>query len=230
MGFEERTEQRYRAEMGREYHESKRSIPEAAYPWVARLRAEKIAGYVKSDATVLEYGVGTGWNVAALECGRRIGYDLAGHLEEELRRRGIEFASDLAGVRPGSVDVAICHHVLEHVADPAKVLEEMRVLLRPGGRLLVFVPFENQRRYRRYDPAEPNHHLYSWNVQTLANMVAGCGFAVEEAGTGRFGYDRFAAWQAVRLGLGERGYRLIRRLAHVASPMQEVRVAASKVQ
>ncbi len=230
MDFEERTKQRYRADSGRLYHEGKRSIPEAAYPWVARLRAEKIAPYVTVTDTVLEYGVGTGWNLAALECNRKIGQDLAVHLAEEVRRHGIEFIGDCEEIAAGSVDVVICHHVLEHVPHPAKVLEEIRRPLKAGGRLLVFVPFEDQRRYYRYDPDEPNHHIYSWNVQTLGNLVADLGFEIEDARTGRFGYDRFAANRAVQLGLGEGVYRLIRRLVQVVAPMLEVRIAARKAQ
>ena len=77
MDFEERAERRYMAERGRQYHESKRAIPAAAYPWVARLRARKIAPYVKATDAALEYGVGSGWNLAALKCEYKAGFDLA---------------------------------------------------------------------------------------------------------------------------------------------------------
>jgi len=228
MDFQERTEQRYKADSGRAYHEGKRSIPDAAYPWVARLRAEKITPYVKLEDIVLEYGVGTGWNLAAVQCKRKIGYDLAEHLDEEVRRHGIEFVTDLNQTAADTADVVICHHVLEHVPHPAKVLHEIGRVLKPGGRLLAFVPYEDQRRYLRYNPAEPNHHLYSWNVQTLGNLAADCGYVIEEGQVGRFGYDRFGSIWSVRLGLGERGYRLIRRLVHVIAPMLEVRIVARK--
>jgi SAM-dependent methyltransferase len=39
-----------------------------------------------------------------------------------------------------SVDFALCAFVLEHVADPYKVVEEMVRILRPGGRILLAVP------------------------------------------------------------------------------------------
>ena len=44
-----------------------------------------------------------------------------------------------------SVDFALCAFVLEHVADPYKVVEEMVRLLRPGGRILLAVPSFNIR-------------------------------------------------------------------------------------
>ena len=228
MGFQEKTEQRYKGDSGRAYHEDKRSIPDAAYSWVARLRAAKIAPYVTASDTVLEYGAGTGWNLAALTCGRRIGYDLATHLEAEVCQHGIEFISRLDTLAADSLDVVICHHVLEHTPNPAQSLEEIRTLLNTGGKLLIFVPFEKERRYRRYDPAEPNHHLYSWNVQTLGNLVTDCGFVIEQACIGRFGYDRFSAVWAVRLGLGERTFRVIRGLAHSIASMSEIRITARK--
>ena len=74
-------------------------------------------------------------------------------------------------------------------------------MLRDNGKLLLFVPFEKERKYRRYDPVEPNNHLYSWNVQTLGNLVESSGFKVAKGIIGRFGYDRFAAVWAARLGL-----------------------------
>jgi SAM-dependent methyltransferase len=40
----------------------------------------------------------------------------------------------------GSVDVILLHEVLEHVADDLLTLRECAFVLRPGGRVLVFVP------------------------------------------------------------------------------------------
>ena len=54
MDFEQKAKQRYEGAGGRAYHETKRSIPDAAYPWVARLRAKKIGPWVRPDDCVLE--------------------------------------------------------------------------------------------------------------------------------------------------------------------------------
>jgi SAM-dependent methyltransferase len=216
----------YRGAAGRHYHEVKRGVPEAALPWVARLRAAKFQIYVQPGDTVFEYGVGAGWNLAALRAARRVGFDVAGFLRGEVERQGIEFVADTAALPAGLADVVLCHHTLEHVLSPAGALDEMRRLLKPGGRLLLRVPYEKERRYRRFEPAEPNHHLFSWNVQTLANLVTDCGFAVTHAALARYGYDRFAAVWAQRLRLGEPGFRLLRRLLIVVRPLWEVTLAA----
>ena len=40
----------------------------------------------------------------------------------------------------GSVDVIICHHVLEHIEFPQTFLRALRTKLRVGGLLVVHVP------------------------------------------------------------------------------------------
>ncbi len=220
------TQAHYRGEAGRRYHELKRGLPPAARPWVARLRAEKIQPYVRPTDAVFEYGVGAGWNLAALRAARRLGHDVAEFLRAEVEQQGIEFVSETASLAAGTADVVICHHTLEHVPDPVAALGEMRRLLRPSGPLLLWVPYEGERRYRRYNPDEPNHHLYSWNAQTLGNLVADSGFAVHHVGLTRYGYDRFAAVWAVRLRLGETGFRVLRRLLILLRPLREVALRA----
>jgi SAM-dependent methyltransferase len=224
----EQAERHYRGEAGRRYQLEKRAIPEAAIPWVARLRAEKISPHVRPSDVVLEYGAGFGWNLARLECGRRLAFDLADYLSPSIRASGVEFVADTKSIAGASLDVAVCHHTLEHVIHPVAVLEEIRRMLRPEGKLLLFVPYERERKYRRFDPAEPNHHLYSWNAQTLGNLAREAGFGVVEAGTGQFGYDRFAAVWAGKLGLGEGGFRGLRGLLHIMKPAREVRIVAAK--
>jgi len=224
----EQAERHYRGETGRRYQEAKRGLPEQAIPWVAALRARKFAPLIGADDVVLEYGVGSGWNLAALGCRRKIGFDVADFLEPSLRALGIEFVADTKVLPDGLTDVVICHHTLEHVLHPPEVLEEMRRLLKPAGRLLLYVPLEREVQYEQFRPDEPNHHLYSWNVQTLGNLVEEAGFQVTKAGIGEFGYSRFSAVWAAKLGLGETGFRGLRRLLHLVRPAFEVRIIAIK--
>jgi SAM-dependent methyltransferase len=220
--------ERYTGESGRSYHESRFAIPDAAYPWVARLRARKIAPHLRPEHRVVEFGVGHGWNLAALECRERIGFDVGAHVAPIVRKQGITFVERAEELHSGSADVLICHHVLEHVPDPAETLAELRRILAPEGRLLLFVPYEIERRYRHHDPREPNHHLFSWTPQTLGNLVKECGYSLSSARIGEYGYDRVAAVWACRLRLGEFGFRTMRRLALTLRPAREVRIVATK--
>lgn len=213
---------------GRAYHEKKRGIPEQALPWVSQHRAEKIAPYIKSTDVVFEYGVGWGWNLAAVNCARKIGFDVSELLRDKVTGQGIEFISSPTQLAANSADVIICHHTLEHLLEPPHALQEIKTILKPAGKLLLFVPFERESRYTRFDPAEPNHHLYSWNAQTLGNLVEQCGYKVQEAHVAPFGYDRFAAVWSHRLKLGSFGFRFIRGLVHLAKPAFEVRVVCGR--
>jgi SAM-dependent methyltransferase len=224
----EQAQRHYRGEAGRRYHESKRGLPEHAIPWVAALRARKFASLVAAHDVVFEYGVGAGWNLAALRCQRKIGFDVADCLEPSLHALGIEFVADTRILPDALAEVVLCHHTLEHVLHPPEALEEMRRLLKPAGRLLLYVPFEREGRYEHFRPDEPNHHLYSWNVQTLGNLVQEAGFEVSQAGIGEFGYSRFSAVWADKLRLGQNGFRCLRRLLHLIRPAFEVRLAAIK--
>jgi len=227
-GTDDNAKSRYQGDAGRQYHATKRAIPDAAFPWVARLRAEKLAPDIRPEDVVLEYGVGLGWNLAALSCARRIGLDVGEFLAETLAARGITFVLDPNSVADESVDVVVCHHMLEHALQPIDILAQISRMLRPKGRLLLFVPYEKEKRYRRFRPDEPNHHLYSWNVQTLGNLVQDAGFDLCSAGTAPFGQERFAAVLATRLKLGERGFRLIRWMANTIKHELEVRVVGVK--
>lgn len=222
------SEEHYRGEAGQRYQQEKRGVPERAIPWVARLRAEKFQPFIKPTDVVVELGVGQGWNLAQLQCAKRIGADLEDFLPIDLKASGVEFVRDSASIPDESANVIICHHVLEHVENPPEMLREAKRILKRGGHLLLYVPFEKEKRYRRYDPNEPNHHLYSWNVQTLSNLASSQGFHIEKTFLGEFGYDRFASKLALQFHLGETGFHLIRRLAHLLRSGREVRLLARK--
>ena len=219
-------ERHYTGESGKRYHVEKRAIPPGAVNWVARLRAEKIEPFVRPTDIVFEYGAGFGWNLLFLRCARRIAFDISEHAGSA--DKAIEWIRTLKEVPGESVNVVICHHALEHLIEPAEALQVMRDLLRPGGRLLLFVPFERESRYRHFDLEELNHHLFSWNAQTLGNLVSECGFRVDSSGIGEFGFDRFAANLATKLRAGESGFQMIRRIAHLLRPASEVRLVATK--
>jgi SAM-dependent methyltransferase len=218
---------RYLGQHGLKYQE-KNIVPEEMYASVARVRAEKLQPYIAPNSNVLEYGVGLGYNLAQLDCHEKLGFDIAEFLCSHLAARDIPFVSRTAHLDESSFDVIICHHVLEHTASPWVVLREMYRLLRPGGTLLLFVPYEKERMYRRFNCTEKNGHLFSWNPQTLGALAQGAGWSIQTIRLALFGYDRFAASVAHHLGLGEQGYRFIRRVLLFARPRYEIRAVLKK--
>jgi SAM-dependent methyltransferase len=220
--------QAYRGAAGQAYHGEKRAVPQAAIPWLIRVRAAVFQPEIGLMDSVIELGCGAGWNLAGLKCGRRVGMDVAVLLRAEVESAGIEFCETTAHLPPAQFDRVLCHHALEHVPDPLGCLAEACRLLTPKGRLLLAVPWEREARYRRFDPAEPNHHLFSWNVQTLGNLVTVAGLEIDSIGLRTYGYDRRAAIWAVRFGLGEAGFRGIRQMLQTLRPLKEVVVVARR--
>ncbi len=186
------------------------------------LRAEKFQRHVRPEDVVVELGVGSGWNLGRLRCARRIGVDTATFLGERVAALGIEFLTDLAALPEATADVAICHQTLEHMLEPAAALRALARVLKRGGRLVLHVPWERERRYGHYRTTEPNHHLYNWNAQNVGNLVTVLGYRVESVAVRRYGYDRFAADAAARLRWGERGFRLVRACLVGVRPLWEV--------
>jgi hypothetical protein len=88
--------------------------------------------------------------------------------------------------------------------------------------LLLTVPYERERQYHIYNPNNPNHHLYSWNAQSLGNLLDVSGFSLGSIEIRKYGYDRAAAIMAHRLNVGARGYRAIRQTPLLVMPHYEL--------
>lgn len=227
MDFRKNIESTYSEDGGQQYHHDTHNLLAGAFELIAENRRRKLQPHIHEDAKVFEFGVGQGWNLAFVKAADRLGYDLSA-VEETLARYGIRFTSDLENLpRPG-FEIIVCSHVLEHVAAPAEILSTIYDLLLPQGKLLLFVPYENQRRFRKYIPNEYNHHLYAWNVQTLAALVAKCGYKIESAQLVPFGYERFAANIIVKYSLPKWSYRLMLFLMRLIRPEREIFIVATR--
>jgi SAM-dependent methyltransferase len=136
----------------RQYEDFWADAPADPQPWAWERRRSLLLAEARPGARVLDLGCGAGRFVAAL---RDAGADPVG---VELAEAALERARSNA---PGadlrlldgdgslplehmSVDLVWCSEVLEHVADTAYLLLEVRRVLRPGGRLLVTVPFHGR--------------------------------------------------------------------------------------
>lgn len=73
-----------------------------------------------------------------------------------------------------SVDNVLCNQVLEHVFEPIAFLSELRRVLRPGGRLMMTVPFVWDEHEQPYDYAR-------YSLFGLKHLAHKCGFEIVEA-------------------------------------------------
>jgi 2-polyprenyl-3-methyl-5-hydroxy-6-metoxy-1,4-benzoquinol methylase len=178
----------------REYHEAIwQGVPEGLEPTDFAMRRRFLLGHVAAGARVLDVGCGEGRFTAALaRMGARVvGIDVA---EEPLRRaRARHPELDLRLARAdgpweladAEFDVVWAGEVIEHVADTAAWLSEVRRVLRSGGTLLASTPANgplalmrsaiSKRAFaERFDPL--GDHLRYYSRHTLAALLEEFGF------------------------------------------------------
>jgi SAM-dependent methyltransferase len=88
------------------------------------------------------------------------------------------FSGDTWPVASGSVDAILCTETLEHVLAPQVFLREAQRCLRPGGRLILTVPFAARwhfvpHDYWRYTPSSLNHLLTQAGFENVAVYARG---------------------------------------------------------
>jgi 2-polyprenyl-3-methyl-5-hydroxy-6-metoxy-1,4-benzoquinol methylase len=122
---------------------------------VERLRVRHVRSLadVKPSDTVLEVGCEAGGLMASLPSARRlIGVDIssvalrdAAHRFRRLDRKAVFCQCDASSGLPfarGAFSVIICSEMLEHVSEPAKVVDSMLAIATPSTRIVLSVPNE----------------------------------------------------------------------------------------
>ena len=139
------------------------------------LRAAFAEENVQAGERVLDLGCGEGDLTAVLARAgaRTLGVDVAEAALARARRRHPELSFErvpIDGPLPledGAFDVVWASEVIEHVADTARWLSEVRRVLAPGGRLLVTTPNHGRLALalhgvgRYSEPLGDHLHLYS---------------------------------------------------------------------
>jgi SAM-dependent methyltransferase len=148
---------------------------------VARLEARKFTPYVRQSDVVVDFGCGGGHILASIPCRRRIGIEVNPHARSQADALGIQTAQGSAELAAASADVVISNHALEHTMAPLVELEGLRRVLKPAGCLLLCVPIDDWRAQKRWQCADPSHHLYTWTPRLLRNLLSEAGFEMTRA-------------------------------------------------
>jgi ubiquinone/menaquinone biosynthesis C-methylase UbiE len=157
------------------YEELWERLPEGLEPPYFDLRRSFLREHVRPGDHALDLGCGDGrfTGLLAAAGAQPVGADVA---ETALRRAraahpDIDFVrAEVDGALPlqdGAFDVVWASEVIEHVADTARWLSEVRRVLRPQGRLLLTTPNHSRLAIligglERYaDPLSDHLHLYT---------------------------------------------------------------------
>jgi SAM-dependent methyltransferase len=140
--------------------------------------------YVGPDDVVLDIGVGFGEFLRHIDCARRIAVDierLSGRMLPPGTEEVLTPSHQLAQRIPASsVDVVFCSNFFEHLPDKATfiaTLNEIRTVLRPGGRLLALQPNIRFVGGAYWDFVD--HHL-PLTDRTLVEACESLGFEIQE--------------------------------------------------
>jgi SAM-dependent methyltransferase len=109
------------------------------------------------------FAASTTWSLG--EAGRTFRY----LPEREAGMQYIHDATDLASIADGSYDFLLASHILEHVANPLRALQEFHRVVKPNGTLLVVVP----NRIHTFDHRRP--------VTTFAHLEADLAAKTDES-------------------------------------------------
>jgi SAM-dependent methyltransferase len=152
-------------------------------------RRRIIASFVKEicdqvthrRARILDVGCGTGANLALLsEFGQAEGVDVSPDALAFCRKRGLENvrlgAAESLPWEDDEFDLVTAFDVVEHMDDDVAGLREMRRVLRPGGRLLLFVPTFM---FLWGVQDEVSNHRRRYRLAELRRAVTAAGFEVE---------------------------------------------------
>jgi len=129
---------------------------------------------------VLDHGAGAGTFATPVAAGglQVLCMEPDNDLRADLTLSGLEVAASLEEIPDCSVDYAYTLNVLEHIKDDQEAIVELHRCLKPGGRLLVYVPaFQNL--YSQMDTHVG--HFRRYRRKPLRRLLHDTGFEISAA-------------------------------------------------
>ena len=132
-------------------------------------------------------------------------YPFVQYRSADLFRRSVDDRvdiTDMSGYEDNAVDIFLCSHILEHVAQDRQAMHEMFRVLRPGGIAIVMVPIVHGVDETLEDPAITSpelrwkyygldDHIRQYGKADFIKRLAAAGFDVNQFDASHFGADAF---------------------------------------
>lgn len=176
------------------------------------LRAVLSLARLAAQSRVLEVGCGSGELLRSLagHSSLVVGVDLSpAGLGIARRKAAVARASaEALPFAPGSFDIVVAQHLIEHLPEPGLALREWRQVLRPRGRLVLITP-----NAAYPDPAhfEDPTHVSLFTPASLRRELEGSGYRIEAIFTlfPYLGSGRIGRAASIRVGSLTRRFPLL---------------------
>lgn len=160
---------------------------EEEHHWWLASRREMVLDWVRRrysgqpGITILDAGCGTGLMMREMQpLGEVHGVDISEEALRFCRQRGLDrvYRADLAELpfEPGTFDLVTAVDVIEHMENDLSAMREWNRVLKPGGRMVIFVP-AHQWLWSLQD--EISGHFRRYTRPSLASLVGASGMRVE---------------------------------------------------
>lgn len=143
-------------------------------------------GLLEFNSSILDIGCGSGRVILSME---RSGFkNLTGidpYLEKDIKTTGnLKILKKDLFEMSGEFDFIMMHHAFEHMDEPVKVLQKVKELLKPGGKLLIRIPVSNSHAWRKYRThwfaLDAPRHLFLHNTFSIHLLAGKAGLEIEE--------------------------------------------------
>jgi len=145
--------------------DASKSLFDKAYQWVKKRmlsrKLQLINSFSPEEKTLLDVGAGTGdfldfisqknWKVSGVEPNEKA--------RKLAKAKGIDLFPSLDAVKNRQFDVISLWHVLEHVPNLEEQIQQLRILLKPDGVLIIAVP-----NFESYDAQYYKEHWAAYDV------------------------------------------------------------------
>jgi SAM-dependent methyltransferase len=135
----------------------------------------KYQKHISEEDRILDYGCGAGFLLNQINAKEKFGVEInETAINFGQKTFSLEIKKNIDSFDDNFFDVIISNHCLEHIPDPITILKKINKKLKPGGKIVVYVPCDNYR--RKYLDKDIDNHFYSFSPSNLGNCLKQANF------------------------------------------------------